>query len=96
MRSLKEVRLLSDLPEMIIALGFGMFHILWEQWVSSHQTSLSHDLGEKMAAFHDNAPQETTVFHTETRLNKQKTPQVIRILKSSASLTFAQSWEPLT
>lgn len=31
MQSLREVRLLSDLPEMIIALGFGMFHILGEQ-----------------------------------------------------------------
>lgn len=52
--------------------------------------------GGKMAAFHDKAPQETTVFHTETQVNKQKTPQVIRIHKSPASLTFAQSWEPLT
>ena len=92
----QEVRLLSDLPEMMVALGFGIFHILGEQRVSSHQMSLSHHLGEKMEALHDKAPPKTTVFHTETQLNKQKPPQVIRIHKSSSSLTFAQSWEPLT
>lgn len=66
----QDVRLLSDLPEMMVALGLGMFHILGERRVSSHQMSLSPHLGEKMEAFHDKAPPETTVFHTETQLNK--------------------------
>lgn len=84
----------TDLPAMILTSVFWCFTFWWKD-ERSYQRSLPQDL-EKMSALHHKAPPETTVFHTETQLNKQKTPRAIRIHKSTPSLTSAQSWEPLT